>query len=77
MDGSKRSEADGRDESETQSSTGEGKEPGFISPACLIAPDCLTQMPTILLGKFWRGRSPYCSNRLTAKESYESFSEVL
>ena len=33
MDGSKRSEADGRDESETQSSTGEGKEAGFISPA--------------------------------------------
>ncbi|MEG5062294.1 hypothetical protein QUB33_01565 [Microcoleus sp. B3-A4] len=33
MDCSQQSEADGRDESETQSSTGEGKEAGFISPA--------------------------------------------
>jgi len=33
VDCSQQSEADGRDESETQSSTGEGKEAGFISPA--------------------------------------------
>ncbi|UNU18622.1 hypothetical protein D0A34_06815 [Microcoleus vaginatus PCC 9802] len=33
MDCSQQSEADGRDESETQSSTGEGKKAGFISPA--------------------------------------------
>ncbi|MEG5051789.1 hypothetical protein [Microcoleus sp. B13-B4] len=33
MDCSKQSEADRGGESETQSSTGEGKEAGFISPA--------------------------------------------
>ncbi|MEG4168741.1 MULTISPECIES: hypothetical protein [unclassified Microcoleus] len=33
MEGSKQSEADGRDECEAQSSTGEEKEAGFISPA--------------------------------------------
>ncbi|MEG4280941.1 hypothetical protein QUA62_26265 [Microcoleus sp. MON1_C1] len=33
MDCSQQSEADGRGESETQSSTGEGKKAGCISPA--------------------------------------------
>lgn len=33
MECSQQSEADGRDESEAQSSTGQGKEAGFISPA--------------------------------------------
>ncbi|WP_332950519.1 hypothetical protein [Microcoleus sp. ARI1-A1] len=42
----------------------------------LIAPECLSQMRAILLWKFWRGRSHYCRNQLTAKESRRSFSDI-
>ncbi|MEG4070102.1 hypothetical protein QUA42_22635 [Microcoleus sp. Pol11C2] len=43
---------------------------------CLIAPDCLWEMPAILVWEFWRGRSHSCRNLLTARESPRSFSDI-